>query len=434
MSRVNARRAVTRGARAVRVCVGLLIISCCPVSWQANAQSTATSFLQRPDAAIESVPQRWSPDNIVWQVELPGYGQSEPQLFGERMYVTSVVGTNKEEGCVTCLSVGGELLWQQRVPLSFTAESTPMVSRAAPTPAVDAAGVYVLFESGDFLAWRHDGTPLWQRSLQTEYGAFDNKFGLAASVAQTEKHCLVLLEHHGPSVLIAVEKSTGENAWIQSRGNKGHSWTSPAIVVCEDQSYVVVSSLGSIDVYDAGTGQKVAETTDIGGNSVATPIDFGQGRFLISSLIRPADGPVSGATRSNRLMQLQRTDAGVSLQERWIAENARGGFGSPIIAGAYAYWITPQGVLHCLDAETGAEHYAERLKCGGCWATPFVVGQHLYCFGKDGLGMVVQTGDLFRVVSEDNHLWPDEKQNLYAVVPLPGALIVRSGNRVYRVE
>ena len=433
MIRITAQRSIARGARFSWFCLGL-IVSFCGVGAQARAQSDSVSFLQRPAATIEGVPLRWSPDNIVWQVELPGYGQSEPMVFDDRLYVTTVVGPNKEEGCVSCLSVGGELLWQQRVPLSFTAESTPMVSRAAPTPAVDAAGVYVLFESGDLLAWRHDGTPLWQRSLQTEYGTFDNKFGLAASVAQTADLCFVLLEHHGPSYLIGIDKTSGKNVWLESRGNKGHSWTSPAIVSCEGQPYVVVSSLGSIDVYDAGTGQKVAETTDIGGNSVATPIDFGQGRFLVSSLIRPADGPVAGATRSNRLMQLRRTDEGVSLQQRWIAENARGGFGSPIIAGAFAYWITPQGVLHGLDAETGAEYYAERLKCGGCWATSFVVDQHLYCFGKDGLGMVIQTGDLFRVVSEDNHLWPDEKQNLYAVVPLPGALIFRSGNRVYRVE
>ena len=40
-----------------------------------------------------------------------------------------------------------------------------MVSKAAPTAAVDADRVYAFFETGDLAAFSHAGKPLWHRKL-----------------------------------------------------------------------------------------------------------------------------------------------------------------------------------------------------------------------------------------------------------------------------
>lgn len=410
---------------------GCLLICCC--CWSPN-KMLGQSFLQ-PAVHESTLPTRWDSSSPSWTATLPGYGQSSPIVLGDRVYLTSVDGPNKETGWLTCLDLTtGEPIWQRSEPLSFTNASGPMVSRAAPSPAADADGVYVLFESGDFFAWNHAGQLQWKRSLQADYGPFVNKFGLAASVAQCDSLCFVLLEHSGPSHLLGIDKRTGQETWKAERGARGHSWTSPAVMRTDGGDYVLVSSLGNVDAYRANDGRKMFTFDGLGGNSVATPIDRGNGRFLVSSLIRPADGPVENATRSNRLLRLVHEDGDCRIRNEWTATEARGGFGSPVLHDPYSYWISAQGVLYCVDSETGDAHYAERLPCGGCWATPLIADGRLYCFGKEGETVIVELGDRYRVVSEDNHLWPDETQTLYAAVAIPEGLLLRSGQRVYRVD
>ncbi len=64
---------------------------------------------------------------------------------------------------------------------------------------------------------------------------------------------------------------------------------------------VVCSSAGSIDGYDASSGKQLFTYDSVGGNTAATPIDLGQHQFLVSSLIRPSDGPSEFALESNLL-------------------------------------------------------------------------------------------------------------------------------------
>ena len=59
------------------------------------------------------LPQKWTPEeNIAWQTNLTGYGQSSPVVFGETVFVTTVVGANKESVRVEAFNVAdGESKW-----------------------------------------------------------------------------------------------------------------------------------------------------------------------------------------------------------------------------------------------------------------------------------------------------------------------------------
>jgi hypothetical protein len=83
--------------------------------------------------------------------------------------------------------------------------------------------------------------------------------------------------------------------------------------------------------------------------------------------------------------------------------------------------VSAAGVLYCLDARTGAEHYAERLD-SACWATPIAAGDRIYFFGKNGVTTVVKAGPSFQKVAS-NRLWePDDP-------PKPSAEITDAANR-----
>ena len=409
------------------------------------------SFAALEDLSAESAaryPLRWDPSKTKWKANIEGYGQSCPLSVGDRLVVTSVVGAKKEICKVTWLDLAtGKVVGEYRLDSSFPEESSPMISRAAPTPIGDEKGVYVFFESGDLVAFDLEGKLRWQRSLQRDFPKFENKFGLSSTPVQTAQHLFVLMDHAGESNLVAIDKLTGSYTWVASRGKRSNSWSSPAIVNVENEPVVVCSSAGSIDAYSPETGKCLCTYTNVGGNSVATPYDLGNGRFLISSLIRPADGPSENATISNLSARITKDGDQYSLTSEWVAKDARGSFCSPIEHRGFCYWLNPQGVLYCLDAKTGSEHFAKRVSCGACWATPFAVGDRLYLFGKEGDSSVIKIGTSYEELSGGNRIWdkgaaaegesPRSRmagQTLYAAIPIGNGFVFRRGDMVFRLE
>lgn len=107
------------------------------------------SFAALEDLSVESAaryPLRWDPSKTKWKANIEGYGQSCPLSIGDRLVVTSVVGAKKEICKVTWLDLAtGAVVGEQKLDSSFPEESSPMISRAAPTPIGDEKGVYVFF-------------------------------------------------------------------------------------------------------------------------------------------------------------------------------------------------------------------------------------------------------------------------------------------------
>ena len=127
--------------------------------------------------AANDLPLEWSDgENVAWNLDLPGYGQSSPVVWKESIFLTAVEGEFKEK--LHLLSVGlssGEVRWQKTWPSSRREKNTNYVSKAAPTPAVDANRVYAFFESTDLVALDHSGGVLRTGTALTRVGKSDNK-------------------------------------------------------------------------------------------------------------------------------------------------------------------------------------------------------------------------------------------------------------------
>ncbi len=363
----------------------------------------------------QSLPVNWSPsENIVWQAKLPGGGQSSPVIWGEKVFVTSVEGPDKDTYHTICIDLAdGKELWRKDVKNSFPVKNSHYVSRSAPTPVVDADRVVVLFESGDCVAYSHDGDELWRRDLGKDDGPLTAEFGLAASPCQTASRVFVLFEHDGPSCLLALDKETGQTSWKAERAPR-RSWSSPVVMEIDGSTQIVVSSAGSVDGYDAESGELLWSFTDVGGNTGTTPIDSGNGRFLIGASAGRNGEDAGSAADSNCLLQVSRENGEWSVKREWIAEKASPSWASPIIHDGLAYWINRAGVVYCFDAQTGESVYANRIK-QSCWATPIAVADRIYFFGQQGLVTVLAAGREFKIIAE-NESWNND--TLPAEVPL----------------
>ncbi|WP_397571793.1 PQQ-binding-like beta-propeller repeat protein [Schlesneria sp. T3-172] len=410
----------------------------------------------------EQLPLTWTPETVTWKASLQGDGQSSPVVWENSAYVTSVEGPNKETYYVSRVDLAdGSIRWSKPIPSTDPVESTYLISRAAPTPVCDATNVYAFFESGDLIALTHDGKEVWKRSLSVDYGRFDNKFGLASSPVQDESSLYILIDHAGPSYILAINKNDGSTRWKTPRESR-RSWSSPFLAHIDGQPQIVCSSVGSVDGYDPASGQQLWSYEDVGGNSSATPIVFNGDQVLLGASARSSEGTSEKGERTNLLGRIVRDNDGWKFNVQWVADKARGSFSSPVCSQQRAYWINSSGVIFCLDLASGKELFSRRLSCGACWATPIPVGDRIYVFGKDGITTVLQAADEYIELAAVNRLWPSPEeaekkpdvpsiqgeqdpnrrramQNAagpiqYGAVVIPQGVVIRSGNALYCVK
>lgn len=351
----------------------------------------------------KNLPLKWSPtENVAWRTPLPGYGQSSPVVWKDRVFATAIDGVEKERLFVVAVDVAaGKVAWRKEFAATQKGKNNPMMSRAAPTPVVDKDGIYAFFESGDVIALDHAGEMKWQRSLSKDYGAFKNNHGVGSSPAQTDKAVVVLIDDLGPSYLVALDKATGKNIWKADRTSRA-SWTSPVVAAFNDKPAVLVSSSGSLTAYDAATGKELATLEGLVGNNIPSPVVLGDVIVLGAGENRMKPD-LAASAKSNCCVRLTAKGDKASFETVWDGKKAICQHASPLIYKGHAYFVTKAGLVHCVDLRTGEERYAERLD-NQCWATPVGAGDHVFFFGKDGVTTVLKAGPDFDKVAS-NRFW-----------------------------
>ncbi|MEN1678635.1 MAG: PQQ-binding-like beta-propeller repeat protein [Planctomycetota bacterium] len=379
-------------------------------------------------------------------MELAGYGQSTPVTDGKTIYITSVSGDNKEQLHVQALSVDrGEELWRRDFANVSPEPNNSYVSRAAPSPAADRDGVVAFFEGGNVVALDAAGEVRWELNLVEQYGALAARHGLAASLEQDESRVFVWVERQENPFVLALNKKSGAVEW-KSDGVGATSWSSPRLISVGESNHLVLSAIGSLVGLDAETGERLWTLEGVTGNSAPTPVPMGIGRFLIGATTGRGTSAGGGAAASNGVVEIVQSEAGDwSAAYAWRAKRATSSFGSPIAHRGCVYFINRSGVVYCLDAATGEEHYAKRIGSSS-WATPIGAGEHVYFFGKDGSATVLKAGAKFEAVGEST-TWETGTAStegapgprlgnpvLYAASIINGKLLLRRGDRLYCVK
>lgn len=365
------------------------------------------------------LPLKWSPtENVAWKVDLAGYGQSSPVVWKEMVVSTCATGKEKDELHVAAHGLAdGKELWHVKFPSTDRVEATNYVSKSAPTPAVDAERVYAFFETGDLRAFDHAGKPLWQRAVTRDYGRIVGAHGVGSSLALTGSLVLVLVDHGGPSYLLAVDKRTGETKWKTDREH-GTSWSSPVVHRRDGVERVLVSGGGAVAEYDAVTGRRTWFAEGLDGNLVPSPTPTG-------------DLVVVGATlpASNVAIRLGGKDDVSETHVAWRSTEAASSFGSPLVHAGHVYFVNRAGVATCADLATGKTDWTARLSAS-CWASPLGAGERVYFFSTDGTTQVFRTGAEKEVLAE-NQL--EVSDRVYGVAAADGAFVVRTERSLVRL-
>ena len=365
-----------------------------------------------------ALPLAWT--EPAWTVELPAFGHSGPVVRRGTAYVTSVTPDAEEAKdtlWLTAIRVAdGEELWRRSWPASERLPFNQYTARAAPTPAVDAERIVLFFGTGDLFATDHDGNRLWHRNLSADHGSFAGNHGVGGSVLLTDEHAVVLLARKTYSYLLAVDRATGETRWKADR-EPGVSWTTPT--VSPDGREIVVSSNGSVEGYDAATGERLWWIPNVKSNTIQSPL-ITEDLVVVSGSERPANFAVRRGARG----ELGEDDI------VWRSESTAH-FASPVLAGDCIYWSNAAGVAQCIDPATGKSHWQRRLS-QPAWVTPIAADERIWFFGEKGAVDVLSAGAEGGETAARSNVEVDEY--LTGAAPAGDTLLLRSGKLLHAVR
>jgi outer membrane protein assembly factor BamB len=398
-----------------------------------------------------ALPDRWSAtSNILWTADVAGMGWSSPVVWGDHVFVTSVINTGQAEAPKPGLYFGGErppstaphrwmvhdvdfatgkVRWSKEVR-----NGVPVVpkhlknSYASETPVTDGERVYFYFGNVGLFVFDLKGTPVWSKPL----GPFKtrNGWGTAASPVLHRDRIYIVNDNDDRSFLAAFDKRTGAEIWRVPR-EEGTNWATPFVWEHDGRAEIVTSGSGKVRSYDL-TGALLWELKGMSSISIPTPFER-HGLLFISSgyvgdALRPAYAIRPGAKGDISLKAGETSNQHIAWSMPTLAPYNP----TPIVYGDYYYTLFDRGFFTCHDARTGKEIYGRQriaADASGFTASPWAYNGKIFAMSEDGDTYVIEAGPAFKVLGKNSL----GEMTLATPAISRGSLVIRTASKLYRV-
>lgn len=359
-------------------------------------------------------PTEWGPEkNLAWKVEMPGRAVNGVIVVQGNVIATSSSGPKQDRLHVWCLDeASGKVKWKRNFFASGRSICHPLSAMAAPTPASDGQRIFALFATNDLICLDLEGNIQWIRALQLDYpSAFDDR-GLASSPLVVGGTVIVQIACQGDSIALGLDATNGADRWKKELA-QATSWATPAPIQIDGQSYAVVQSADQVEIVEPVSGESVWSYA-APGNLIPSPTVEQDTIYL----------PSSGLTT----LRFERGQKEPTIL--WKEAQLGPGSGSAVIADNRVYVIRGSNVLTCGDATTGEKIWQKRLKGSRMWATPVLLGKHLYVVNVEGLVQVIDvSGEEGKLVAENDL----GEEILGSPAYANGAIYWRGVNHIFKV-
>lgn len=397
-----------------------------------------------------ALPSSWSTtDNVAWVADVPGWGWASPVVWGDKVYVSTVVtdGEAREPNkglylgqgvrepskgihhwLVLCFDLEtGEELWrheahsgQPKVPRH------PKSTYAAETPTTDGQQLYVLFGDVGLYCYELTGELIWEHPIEPKKTFMD--YGAAASPVVHEGQVFVVYDNLVGSWIAAFDAKTGKQNWRKPRDEK-RSWATPLVWENELRTEIVVPGLKRNRSYSL-SGELLWEF-DGQMSSLVIPSPFAAHGmvYLASGYVGDNHRPTFAIKPGGEGNITKQDEFADSPHIEWYQPKASPYNTSQIVVGDYLYTVYDQGFVTCHDAKTGEEVFGKRRfpKGASFTASPWAYNGKLFCLSEDGDTYVLKVGSKYELL-ETNSL--DE---LCIACPAVAGdkLLIRTASKIY---
>ena len=358
-------------------CFSLLVLA---TGFHALAQTNWPQFRGEQSLGVATnlnLPTTWSPtQNIAWKAAVPGFGWSSPIVWGDKIFLTSVLREGDVEPPRKGLYFGGERptpskdpqhwmvyafdwstgrkLWERQVHAGSPTTSIHLKNTyASETPVTDGERVYAYFGNVGLFCLNLEGKEVWSKT----FGHFKtrNGWGTAASPVLFQDRLFVVNDNEEKSFVVALNKKTGDELWRVERDEKSN-WATPFVWQHAQRTELITPGTKRVRSY--GLDGKLL--WEFGGmSSIVIPTPFAQAGLLyvgsgyVGDKTRPMFAIRPGASGDISLKPGETNNQFIA----WYEKTAAPYNPSPLVYENLFYVLFDFGFLNCRDARTGREVY-----------------------------------------------------------------------------
>jgi outer membrane protein assembly factor BamB len=375
-----------------------------------------------------NVPVNWSAtSNIAWKVAVPGKGWSSPVLADGRIYLSTASeskGSPEVSLRVICLSAAdGRTLWNVEAIHPDPSTLTPghmKNSLASPTPIIHGGRLFAHFGHMGTACLTLDGKVLW-RQQGIKYSPMHGNGG---SPLLVDSELIFSCDGLENPFVVALDSETGNIKWKTPRdttAKKKFSFCTPLLVDRGGSRQVVSPGSGFVAGYEPADGRELWRFRYGEGYSVVPrPVLSGDLLFISSGF----DFPVLYAIR------LDGASGDITTNNAaWSCRKQVPTTPSMLVVGRELYFVSDGGIASCLDSQTGAVHWSQRLK-GDFSASPVYAEGRIYFQNETGAGYVIRAGTRFEPISTNDL----GERSLASYAVADNRLFIRTIDRLWAIK
>lgn len=402
-------------------------------------------------------PTEWNIDsgkNICWKKQIEGLSLSSPIIWGNKVILTTAVGTQKNpefkpdpswgyrilrekdnwQFKVLCLDKHtGQRLWERTAYSGVPKQGRHSESSYAnPTPATDGINLVASFGSHGLFCYDLHGKLRWKTDLGQLSGApsdnSDLDWGYSSSPIIHAGRVIIQCDTPDRAFIAVIELASGrETLSINRRGST--TWSTPTAIRSDGREVLVCNGYQNTAAFDLKDGQRLWWLKGRGDIPVPRPVVAGDTVYVTAA----HGGRSLHAINLNARGDLTPFPGSPTFPQglKWWSARQGSYIPTPLVLNGIVYVANERGIVTALNSGTGQSFYTERLNADRrgsmSYGSPVTAGNNIFIPKNDGKLHIIRTGRKFQRLATH-----DLKESLMTTPAISeGRLYLRTRRHLY---
>lgn len=421
------------------ILVGTPSVEVAHAEWPDRHGPTLDGVVSSDDAV--GLPVTWSEtENVQWKTELHDLGHSTPVIANGLVWLTAASEDGTKQYVIAIDEQSGKVVHDRLLFENSEVESlggaVGFNNYAAPSCVLSGDAAFVHFGSyGTARLNPNNAATVWERrDLPCRHFR-----GPGSSPVLVEGKLILTFDGIDQQYTAALDAETGETLWRTDRstdyddlddagqplreGDLRKAYCTPGIARIDGQIQVLSVGSRAMQSYDLESGKELWTVRHEQYNAAMRPLWLPKENLVV----------INTGSRGARLMAIRMNEATrgdvTDSHVAWSRDKGNSRFAKPIYHAGRIYQTTDNGVLACIDAETGDQIWKGRMK-GDYRGSPILAGEHLYFISEDGRATILKTGDEFEEVAVNE---VEAMGTTACPAVSKGALFIRGKHHLFKI-